>query len=175
MGKYDINTYICTMQENNGRFKTRHGLSRTPLYKKWYGMKSRCYNPNVRNYNNWGGRGITICDEWKDDFLQFYEWSINNGYKDGLSLDRTNNNGNYTPTNCRFITLAEQQGNKRPKRSGLRYKTSKSKYIGVCFDNQRNKWRGMITILGVKISTKRFKTELEAFNELNKKIKEHDL
>lgn len=92
--------------------KITHGMSNSRLYQIWRNMKNRCYNPNVDRYDRYGGRGITICDEWKDNFQAFYEWSMNNGYSDGLSIDRINVNGDYAPDNCHWITMPEQADNK---------------------------------------------------------------
>lgn len=89
-----------------------HGESTSILYKKWTSIKTRCYNPKSHNYKDYGGRGITMCDEWLD-FWSFREWSYTNGYKDGLSIERKDVNGNYCPENCEWITLDEQQSNKR--------------------------------------------------------------
>ena len=90
-----------------------HGLSKSKLYKILNGMKNRCYNSNAYNYKYYGGRGITVCDEWLNEFMAFYDWAINNGYKDGLSIDRIDSNGNYDPTNCRWETSKQQCNNKR--------------------------------------------------------------
>ena len=76
-------------------------------------MKSRCYNCNVSSYKNYGARGIRICDEWLNDFINFYEWSVNNGYNDKLTLDRIDVNGNYEPSNCRWSTNKAQCNNTR--------------------------------------------------------------
>ena len=76
-------------------------------------MKQRCYNKNKDNYKWYGGRGISVCDEWLNNFMSFYDWSINNGYKDGLKIDRIDVNKNYCPENCRFITQKEQCRNTR--------------------------------------------------------------
>lgn len=81
-------------------------------------MKRRCYNNNAKNYSQYGGRGITVCDEWrcKDGYVAFREWAIKNGYKDNLTIDRINVNGNYEPSNCRWVTREEQNLNKQSTR-----------------------------------------------------------
>jgi hypothetical protein len=89
------------------------GLSSSKLYRKFSSMKHRCYNPKDKNYVYYGARGIRICDEWLHDFLSFYKWAIANGYKDGLTIERINTDGNYEPANCKWIPMAEQQINKR--------------------------------------------------------------
>jgi hypothetical protein len=81
------------------------------IYNIWCGILRRCYNKNQRSFNNYGLRGITVCDNWKD-FKNFYDWAIANGYKDGLSIERINVNGNYCPENCTWITMKEQAKNK---------------------------------------------------------------
>lgn len=94
----------------------KNGLYKTTLYKKLKGMKERCYRKYNDSYKNYGARGIKICDEWLDKnngFLNFYNWAINNGYKDGLSIDRINVNGNYEPNNCRWVSMSEQSKNTR--------------------------------------------------------------
>lgn len=89
-----------------------HGLSNTEPYGIWVSILRRCNNRNSKYYFRYGGRGIKVCDEWLS-YPSFYEWAISNGYEKGLSIDRIDNNGNYSPQNCRFTTMKEQQRNKR--------------------------------------------------------------
>lgn len=94
-------------------YKKTHGLIKHPLYRKWQDMKNRCYNSKVERYKDYGGRGITVCDEWKNSFEIYYKWCIENGYKKGLTLDRVDVNGNYNPNNCKYVTPIEQGFNKQ--------------------------------------------------------------
>lgn len=91
---------------------TIHNGSKERLYQTWKGMLKRCENPNCTNFHNYGKRGIKVCDEWKD-YLTFKAWALKTGYKERLTIDRINVNGNYTPDNCRWVTLKEQSNNKR--------------------------------------------------------------
>lgn len=79
-------------------------------------MKDRCYNKNCKQYNDYGGRGIKVCEEWKDDFMSFYNWAIDNGFSEELSIDRIDVDGNYCPDNCRWVTMKVQANNKRNNR-----------------------------------------------------------
>ncbi len=96
--------------------KITHGMSNSRLYRIWQNMKNRCYNPNVDRYDRYGGRGITVCEKWRDSFEAFYKWAIDNGYSDELSIDRKDVNGNYTPDNCRWISMDKQADNKSNSR-----------------------------------------------------------
>lgn len=102
---------------HSGQMNRKHGLSKDRAYWVWAKVKNRCYNPNCREYKNYGGRGIAMCDEWLNP-ENFINWAYANGYdnqapKGQCTLDRINVNGNYEPSNCRFITNDEQQNNRR--------------------------------------------------------------
>lgn len=94
------------------RSVTKHGLYKHPLNIMWCGMKERCNNPNSDNYKWYGALGITVCDEWTN-FINFYNWAIENGWEDGLTIDRIDYSKGYSPDNCRFITMKEQCKNRR--------------------------------------------------------------
>lgn len=88
-----------------------HGMSRTRLHKIWRGMKERTLNPNSKVYHRYGGRGIILCDEWHE-FVPFMNWALSHGYAENLVIDREDNEGNYEPLNCRWITQGENSRNR---------------------------------------------------------------
>lgn len=103
----------CYRAELGEKQLKKHGMSKTKLYYVWYGMKKRCGNPGVRGYERYGGRGIKVCKEWAVNFETFMAWAMVNGYKEGLEIDRIDNEGNYEPTNCRWVTRYENMQNTR--------------------------------------------------------------
>lgn len=126
----------------------KHGYAkrrkRHLLYNVWGSMKQRCLNKDDPAYDNYGGRGITVCNEWLSDSGAFINWCLNNGWAEGLELDRRENDGGYSPSNCRFITHAINIKNQR-----LLPKHNTSGYRGSSYDKSRGKWEAFV-MLGVK-------------------------
>lgn len=103
----------CLVRERLIARSTKHGQKGTRLYRIWKGMRNRCGNPAIKDYLNYGGRGIEVCKEWQNDFVPFYEWSISHGYQDTLTIDRIDNDKGYSPDNCRWVDWKYQGRNKR--------------------------------------------------------------
>jgi hypothetical protein len=101
------------------------GGSRKGLYRVWYSMLMRCNNENNKDFHNYGARGISVCKEWQNSYEAFYHWATQSGYRQGLTLDRIDNDGNYSPENCRWATWKQQHNNKRSNK--------KIKYGGKLF------------------------------------------
>lgn len=107
----------CLQKERIRNASITHGLSRNDgkvsrLYSVWVGIKNRCFRVKSSDYKHYGGRGITICSEWLE-YKPFHDWAIAAGYKEGLSIDRINNDGNYDPANCRWVPMEKQFDNRR--------------------------------------------------------------
>ena len=102
----------CVCVRKNGLHRT-HGLSNHRLYRVWQRMKGCTTNPLHQDFKHYGARGIRICQEWYDDFKVFYDWAISNGYRQGLTIERVNVDGNYEPANCTWIPQSEQVKNRR--------------------------------------------------------------
>ncbi len=138
---------------------TTHGMAHTRIYHIWQGIKSRCQCKTDTGYHQYGAKGVTVCQEWRDDFVPFYAWAKENGYTDTLTIEREDPCGNYEPKNCSWIPRAEQEHNKRSV-AGV----SKTKYgwaAEVSHDGKR--WR------------KKFKRREDAVAWRNDRISEHNL
>ena len=144
----------------------KHNLFGTRLYKIYMGMKNRCYCTTSKDYKYYGAVGIGICDEWLNDVTKFSEWAINNGYKKNLTIDRIDNNGSYTPENCRWADIFMQNCNRNFKLGvvGVR---------GITFEH--NKFRAVITTRGKKINIGSFDKLKDAAEARNKYIDTHNL
>jgi hypothetical protein len=106
----------CLMKDMATERMTTHGGHHTRLYTIWRGMKERTSNPNSQHYSYYGGRGIKVCDEWKTDFASFRDWAMAHGYRDDLSIDRIDVDGNYEPYNCRWTDQKTQLNNRKCNR-----------------------------------------------------------
>lgn len=102
----------CLQREVVSKSSSSHGKCGTRLHEIWRNMKRRCYNENATGYDTYGGKGVSICNEWLEDFENFYKWSMKNGYSDNLTIDRINVDGDYEQSNCRWATMKVQQNNK---------------------------------------------------------------
>ena len=119
----------------------KHGMTGTLIYNKWKGMKQRCYNSNYDFYSAYGGRGIKVCDEWKDDFMQFYK-DMGDVPFEGAELDRINNDDDYKPSNCRWVSHKENANNRRKYHNktgytGVTYKPHLNKYQAQLYKNKK--------------------------------------
>lgn len=140
----------------NNKANLKHGFHGTRLYYTWKNMRQRCNNPNRKQYKDYGGRGICICDEW-NEYINFHNWSLENGYSDNLTIDRIDVNGNYSPQNCRWVDNKIQAQNTRLLRS-----TNTSKYRGVDFHKHIGKFRARIRDNGKTVELGYFASAIDA-------------
>jgi len=143
-----------------------HRLRYHPLYKTWLNIKQRCTNPKRNDYSYYGGRGITVCDEWLASFQAFYDWCIANGWGKGLTIDRLNVDGNYCPENCRWVSRTVQAQNRRKQKSNT------SGINGVLF--QGSSWRYDITINGKRTKKRGFPSKEAALEARNQFIMDNN-
>ena len=141
----------------------KHGYKHHPLYNTWCNIKDRCYNPNYQHYKDYGGRGIKVCDEWMNPKV-FIEWALPL-WKLWLQIDRIDNNGNYCPKNCRFVTNLENQHNKR-----LLTNRNTSGYCGVSYRKDLSKWQSRIYYQNKERHLGYFNSPKEAALSYNKAI-----
>ena len=165
------NTKSCGCYQKRRASETHktHGLRYTRLYSIWANIKDRTLNINTKVFNDYGGRGIAICEEWKNDFMSFHDWAMSNGYSDELSIDRIDNYGGYSPENCRWTTKTIQARNTRIA------KNNTSGYKGVSFVKDRNKYRAVIVIKSKNIHLGYFQTAVEGAIAYNNYIIENNL
>jgi len=135
----------------------RHHESRTRLHVIWCCMKTRCHCETTPQYKYYGGRGISVCNEWRESYEAFRSWAALSGYSDSLELDRINNNGNYEPGNCRWATRSQQMANTRKPITG-----QTSIYKGVSFCKITRKWKVQIRLNGTNKYVGIFQYELHA-------------
>lgn len=131
--KGEVRSCGCYKADLNRQQLTKHGKCNTRLAHIWYQMKERCYCKTSTNYKNYGGRGISVCNEWLQDFQAFYDWAMANGYSDDLTIDRINNDGNYEPSNCRWVNAKIQAENRRSSKEfcvgGIKFLISQSQEL----------------------------------------------
>jgi hypothetical protein len=129
----------CQMYKGKNGINKTHGMSNTRIYHEWASMKKRCL-PNTHDSKQYHDRGISVCDEWKKDFVSFYNWSMENGYNDSLTIDRIDNNKGYSPQNCRWVSIEKQQSNK-------------TNTIYVIYNNQKYCLRSLCIEIGFPYKT----------------------
>lgn len=131
----DTKSCGCFNRAQQKELHTKHGMSKTRLHGIWLNMRKRCYDETNNRFYRYGGRGITVCDDWKGSFENFRDWAISNGYSEGKSLDRIDNDGNYCPENCTWSDAKTQARNRRT--SHLEYGKTLSEWseiLGINYD-----------------------------------------
>ena len=164
--------YIKNGTKSCGCFNANraHGLSNHRMYDTWLNMLDRCYNKNFKRFNDYGGRGIKVCEEWSHDREAFFKWALANGWEEGLSIDRIDVDKDYSPSNCRFTTQSIQAQNTRPLSTN-----NKSGYRGVSFNQSKQKWEANITVEGTRTYLGTFHSAEEAAQTYITYVKENNL
>lgn len=144
-------------------------LSKTRLYRVWYAMRARCYLPRTPEFPRYGGQGISVCEEWRNNFLAFRMWALGSGYSDDLEIDRKDSSGNYEPENCRWATRSQQNQNLRKTSKKC---VSRFKGVGRHEPGARKQWFARISPGGKPISLGSFQTEEEAARAYDAKARE---
>ena len=148
----------------------KHNDRKTRLYNIWRCMIGRVENKNSLDYKNYGGRGITICKEWRSDYLSFKKWALENGYSNTLKIDRIENNSGYSPDNCRWTTQTIQSRNTRRLRS-----TNTSGYRGVSWHKKQQKFNSRIIVNSITISLGSYCSDIEAAKAYDKYVIDNNL
>lgn len=146
---------------------TRHGMCGTRIYNIWRDMRHRCNCPGMKNYQHYGGRGISVCSEWNNLFEAFYDWAMNNGYSEELTIDRIDVNGNYEPLNCRWTTKSVQNANRRS--------TGECEYIGVSKCSNGSRYVTEIKRDGVLIFIYSSRSKNDCASKRNEFIVSHNM
>ena len=147
-----------------------HKGSKTRLYRTWRNVLNRCYLKSAKYYENYGGRGITVYREWESGFEPFRDWAMDNGYDDTLTIDRINNDGNYTPSNCRWVTRTIQSQNTRKLRA-----TNTSGCRGVSKTSDGKSWQVRIQVDNTSVFLGRYSTTKEASKVYDEYVTKHKL
>lgn len=142
-------TISCGCRQYESKNYT-HNMSKTRIYKEWLAMRRRCYHSSEKDFGSYQGKNITVCAEWKDDFTAFRDWAYSSGYTDELTIDRIDNDKGYSPDNCRWVTMEEQQRNK-------------TNNISICYNGKNWCLRTLCVELGFpyKLAHQRYRTLLK--------------
>ena len=166
----DTNSCGCYKVRKIKSRNTKHGMTGTRLHNIWSSMIKRTTVVDGVGNANYGARGISVCDEWKNDFMSFYAWANSNGYSDGLTIDRIDNDGDYEPSNCRWTTRVIQSCNTRRIRAN-----NTSGHRGVSFNKEKNRWVVQISVNKNRKTIGYFNSLDDASNAYDKYVTENNL
>lgn len=166
----NTNSCGCYHRKKSSVANKTHGTSNHRIYRIWSGIISRTTNESNQDYKEYGGRGISMCNEWRNDFMSFYNWAMENGYEDGLTIDRIDVNGNYEPSNCRWANATIQARNTQ-----ILKKNNTSGYRGVTRRKDRMIFESRISVNYKRVHMGSFKTALEAAKAYDNYVIENNL